>query len=121
MTRFALCSGSRVGRGSFAGRQAAPRGERGADGLQTGTQKQLADGCQTRPKDPPKDPAGAIPCCPPQDWLRQHEPALYAGCRYTCIEISPLLAERQRQRVAEEGGHGGCFDGASAPQAPARL
>ncbi|GAB4824262.1 hypothetical protein N2152v2_011308 [Parachlorella kessleri] len=35
-----------------------------------------------------------------QDWLRQHQPELYASCHYTCIEISPSLAQRQQQRVA---------------------
>ena len=48
---------------------------------------------------------------PMQDWLRQHQPELYASCRYTCIEISPSLAQRQQQRVAVGGGHGGFFTG----------
>ncbi len=46
-----------------------------------------------------------------QDWLRRHAPALYGSCRYTCIEISPTLAQRQLARVALEGGHVACFDG----------
>jgi SAM-dependent methyltransferase len=38
-------------------------------------------------------------------WLRSHRPELYAGCRYTCVEISPALGALQRRRVAGEGGH----------------
>lgn len=35
----------------------------------------------------------------PQDWLREEHPAAYRGCRYSCIEISPVLAALQRHKV----------------------
>jgi hypothetical protein len=42
-----------------------------------------------------------------QDWLREEHPAVYQRCQYRCIEISPVLAALQLQKVAEEGGHAG--------------
>ncbi|GMF57782.1 unnamed protein product [Phytophthora fragariaefolia] len=34
------------------------------------------------------------------DFLQQHAPDVYAKTKYTLIEISPVMAERQRRRVA---------------------
>ncbi|EFN53988.1 hypothetical protein CHLNCDRAFT_25175, partial [Chlorella variabilis] len=39
------------------------------------------------------------------DWLREAHPEAYHTAQYRCIEISPVLAELQRQKVAAEGGH----------------
>ncbi len=36
------------------------------------------------------------------NWLRQYNPAVHATCQYTCIEISPTLADLQYQRVVVE-------------------
>lgn len=35
-----------------------------------------------------------------QDWLRQHQPEAYAETLYTCVEISPQLAQLQQHKVA---------------------
>ncbi|KAG6620787.1 putative S-adenosyl-L-methionine-dependent methyltransferase MidA [Phytophthora cinnamomi] len=34
------------------------------------------------------------------DYLQQHAPDVYAKTKYTLVEISPVMAERQRRRVA---------------------
>jgi Putative S-adenosyl-L-methionine-dependent methyltransferase len=36
------------------------------------------------------------------NWLRHYNPEVHATCQYTCIEISPALAELQYQRVVTE-------------------
>lgn len=38
------------------------------------------------------------------NWLQQYYPNLHATCQYTCIEISPTLAELQYKRVVTEQG-----------------
>jgi len=38
------------------------------------------------------------------NWLRQYTPEVHATCQYTCIEISPTLAELQYKRVVMEQG-----------------
>ncbi|KDD76562.1 putative S-adenosyl-L-methionine-dependent methyltransferase [Helicosporidium sp. ATCC 50920] len=38
------------------------------------------------------------------DYVREFCPKVYATCRYTCVEISPLLAEAQAERVGKAHG-----------------
>ncbi|KAL4520921.1 hypothetical protein Ndes2437A_g04873 [Nannochloris sp. 'desiccata'] len=38
------------------------------------------------------------------NWLKQYAPKVHATCQYTCIEISPTLAELQYTRVVVEQG-----------------
>ncbi|GLD98128.1 hypothetical protein PINS_up006825 [Pythium insidiosum] len=39
------------------------------------------------------------------NYLRSHAPDVYERTRYTLVEISPVMAERQRQRVLSEHPH----------------
>lgn len=43
--------------------------------------------------------------CLLQDYLAANEPLLYASMSYSCIEISPTLAQLQQQTVVHEAGH----------------
>ncbi len=49
------------------------------------------------------------------DYLRREEPYAFATCRYLSLEVSPLLAEVQRQRLADAGVGSDTFTVVHAP------